>query len=49
MNINNIFMAYDKEASRIIEENKHPLRGEFERDRDRIMYSKPFRRLSGKT
>lgn len=49
MKINNIFIARDEEASRIIEENKHPLRGEFERDRDRIMYSKPFRRLSGKT
>ena len=27
----------------------HLLRDEFDRDRDRIMYSKPFRRLSGKT
>lgn len=49
MVINNIFIARDEEVSRIIEENEHPLRGKFERDRDRIMYSKPFRRLSGKT
>lgn len=27
----------------------HPLRDSFDRDRDRIMYSKAFRRLSGKT
>ncbi|MBR7031464.1 MAG: dNTP triphosphohydrolase [Prevotella sp.] len=30
-------------------EPKHAVRGEFSKDRDRIMYSKAFRRLSGKT
>ncbi|MBU5301294.1 dNTP triphosphohydrolase [Clostridium sporogenes] len=41
--------ANDEYAERIEEENKHPIRSKFERDRDRIMYSKAFRRLSGKT
>lgn len=40
----------DEYAERIIEkETKHPIRSKFERDRDRIMYSRAFRRLSGKT
>lgn len=30
-------------------EQEHPLRGKFIRDRDRVMYSKEFRRLAGKT
>ncbi|MDK2886471.1 MAG: dGTPase [Thermosipho sp. (in: thermotogales)] len=29
--------------------NDEDIRNEFQRDRDRILYSKPFRRLSGKT
>lgn len=39
------------ENARRIKENleNHPLRDSFDRDRDRIMYSKAFRRLSGKT
>ncbi|WP_407647620.1 deoxyguanosinetriphosphate triphosphohydrolase family protein [Clostridium brassicae] len=41
--------ANDNYAQRIEEEDKHPIRSKFERDRDRIMYSKAFRRLSGKT
>ncbi|KEH96792.1 hypothetical protein Z962_05910 [Clostridium botulinum C/D str. BKT12695] len=42
--------ANDEYAERIVEkENKHPIRSKFERDRDRIMYSRAFRRLSGKT
>ena len=49
MEISKIFIARDNVASRIVEENEHPLRSNFERDRDRIMYSRAFRRLSGKT
>lgn len=49
MGINKIFIANEIEAKRIIEEDEHTLRSKFERDRDRIMYSKFFRRLSGKT
>lgn len=32
-----------------VRQDKHTIRDAFERDRDRIMYSKAFRRLSGKT
>lgn len=45
----NIFCAQSEDASRIINEGDHQLRDKFDRDRDRIMYSKSFRRLSGKT
>jgi dGTPase len=40
----------DEYAKRVCyPENKHTIRTEFERDRDRILYSRAFRRLSGKT
>ena len=44
-----IFCTQSEDAERIISEEKHQIRDDFSRDRDRIMYSKSFRRLSGKT
>lgn len=35
-------------TGRVHPENKHPYRGPFQRDRDRIVHSSAFRRLSGK-
>lgn len=35
--------------SRLVNEKRHPYRGGFERDRDRIIHSSAFRRLEGKT
>lgn len=44
------FYAEPKLANRKYQnENEHKFRNKFERDRDRILYSKEFRRLSGKT
>lgn len=45
----NIFYTQSEDTDRIIHEKEHRIRDNFSRDRDRIMYSKSFRRLSGKT
>jgi len=44
-----LFAARDQDAVKYHKEDDHPFRSKFERDRDRILYSKEFRRLSGKT
>lgn len=44
-----IFSACDELAERKSPEDLYQYRGHFQRDRDRILYSKSFRRLSGKT
>lgn len=49
INISEIFSAKESETIRIHDEMEHEIRGKFDRDRDRILYSKSFRRLSGKT
>jgi dGTPase len=41
--------AREKSALRSYKEEEHSFRSKFERDRDRILYSRAFRRLSGKT
>lgn len=43
------YMAGEDEACRLVEIQKHSYRSVYQRDRDRILYSKEFRRLSGKT
>lgn len=43
------FRANENDAMRLYQIDKHSYRTEFQRDRDRILYSKEFRRLSGKT
>ena len=45
-----MFKADEEKAKRDSnKDKKHEFRSKFERDRDRILYSKAFRRLSGKT
>lgn len=43
------FSAKPNETERIKEIDEHEYRDKFQRDRDRVLYSKEFRRLSGKT
>ena len=45
----NKFAADENYSVRIFAEQEHEFRSKFDRDRDRILYSKAFRRLSGKT
>ena len=47
--VTQVFKANPKEAKRIKYEKEHPIRSDYQRDRDRILYSRAFRRLSGKT
>jgi dGTPase len=49
MNNTNIFIANQDFAQRLHPEKEHSFRSCFERDRDRILYSKEFRRLNRKT
>ena len=44
-----VFAADPTQAIRLDKIEEHPYRDKFQRDRDRILYSKEFRRLSGKT
>lgn len=44
-----ILKALPENAKRLDIENEHPYRNKFARDRDRILYSKEFKRLAGKT
>jgi dGTPase len=45
----NVFAAPSEYVKRAEAEGKSMFRSDFQRDRDRILYSKSFRRLSGKT
>lgn len=49
MCVTHFFAADDTRAKYCPPETKHQYRSNFERDRDKILYSKSFRRLSGKT
>lgn len=43
------YQAHPNETTRVFPIEPHEYRDDFQRDRDRILYSKEFRRLSGKT
>ena len=43
------YRANEENAQRLLTIEEHEYRSPFQRDRDRILYSKEFRRLSGKT
>lgn len=45
----NNLVALDEYAERYEYIEPHPIRSQFQRDRDRILYSRAFRRLDGKT
>ena len=47
--LSNWFQAKSIDATRLIPERSQKFRNKFQKDRDRILYSKAFRRLSGKT
>lgn len=49
MNYPNWLQAKSNNAERIFSEDSQKYRDNFQKDRDRILYSKSFRRLSGKT
>lgn len=49
MSLSDIFIARSVDATRRFKESEHVFRSVFERDRDRILYSKEFRRLNRKT
>jgi dGTPase len=44
-----VFKASEEDSMRFNKEEPHKIRSSFQRDRDRILYSKEFRRLSSKT
>ncbi len=44
-----VFKADQKDTTRLFDINEHSYRSKFQRDRDRVIYAKEFRRLSGKT
>jgi hypothetical protein len=45
----NWIQAKSIDAQRVFKESSQKYRNNFQKDRDRILYSKSFRRLSGKT
>lgn len=49
MNNLSSFQARPNETERIVPIATHEYRDDFQRDRDRVLYSKEFRRISGKT